>query len=224
MPEINASSIVEVRLGDQKVGALMAGTNEIYVCFEKVSLETPGNFTVTLPDWASAYGVIMSGGGGGGQAGSGADNSNGYGGQGGDVTALWGRMNTSSSKVLSVTIGAGGAGGASPREYGGSGGTTTLITHSSNEYSVAGGTGNPTSGVIQGGTKATVLTDPFHKYCNMPLDTTYRNGPVGTGNGGSGKRGGGGAGGYGGLFANYSKGGKGGDGFVDIYIWGFPRH
>ena len=222
MPEVTASSIVDVRLGTQMVGALMAGNREIYVRFEKRSFTTPGTFSFTLPSWASGYGVLLSGGGAGGRAGNGGNTNRGNGGQGGDIFAIWGKLGSSSDRVLSGTIGAGGNGGTSSHAYGQNGGVTTVINHVSNVYSAAGGVGNPTMTTQAGGTKATVLTDPFHKFLNSRLDSYYYNGPAGSGNGGTGQRGGGGAGGNGGIFNNYTRGGKGGNGFVDIYVWGMP--
>ena len=227
MSEVTASSIEDVRLGTQMVSALMVGTNEMYVRFSHHRYATAGNFSFTLPDWATGYGVFMSGGGGGGRCGDGGNGAQGYGGRGGDIVGVAVIMGDDiPNRVVSGTIGAGGAGGkgGSSGVFGQNGGNTTIITHTSKMYTAAGGTGNPTSGMTAGGISTQVFSEPFPKYFNMPPDTRFTNGPGGTGNAGAGKRGGGGAGGNGGRFGSYTHGGKGGDGFVEIYVWGMPRH
>lgn len=223
MPEVTKSSIEDVRLGTRMVGALLAGTYELYVRFEKLSYNTPGSFTFTLPYWATAYGVVMSGGGGGGQAGNGGNGNRGNGGQGGGIYRLWGRLSDSTNRTFSYVIGAGGAGGTSSHATGGTGGTTSITTPFSDVYTAEGGAAYPTMTTQNGGVTEMYASEPFHKYFNVPHKAIITNGPAGTGNGGSGTRGGGGAGGNGGLFNNYTNGGKGGDGFVDIYVWGLPR-
>lgn len=224
MSEVNASSIVDVQRGTKMVGALMAGNRKIYARFATYSFWTPGTFSFTLPPWAAAYAIIASGGGGGGRAGDGGKNAQGYGGKGGDIIALWGKLLSTHSKVLSGTIGAGGAGGkgGSSGVFGDNGGNTTFVNHLSNVYSAAGGTANPTSGMTDGGTTTVKIAEQFAAYYKVPPNSNYTNGPGGTGNAGAGKRGGGGAGGKGGFFGSYSHGGKGGDGFVEIYVWGMP--
>lgn len=224
MPEVPESSIVDVRQGAKMVGALMVGTREIYVRFEKYTYESPGNFTFTLPDWATGYGVVMSGGGGGGQAGSGATGNRGNGGQGGKVTGIWGRLSNSNNMVMSGVVGAGGAGGTTSLAYGQNGGATSITTHTSNNYTAAGGIANPTMPSYSGGVSTMTFTDLFYRYINATPGSTYTNGPGGTNNGAPGTRGGGGAGGDGGVFGNFNKGGKGGNGYVEIYVWGLPRH
>lgn len=223
MPEVTASSTEDVRLGTQMVSALMVGNREIFVRFAKITYSNPGNFSYTLPDWVTGYGVIMSGGGGGGQAGDSALGNRRYGGQGGSIHGVWGWLSTTNKRVLSGVIGAGGTGGSSPDSYGQSGGTTTITTHNSNVYSAKGGAGNPTVSGQDGGVTVVTYLEPFARYVNIVPGTTYSNGPAGSGNGGVGQRGGGGAGGNGGIFGNYTKGGRGGHGFVEIYAWGFPR-
>ena len=226
MPVVDKNTFSEGLLGARMIGAVLAGTSEIYVRFEKHSFTTPGAFSFTLPDWATGYGVVMSGGGGGGRCGDGGNGAQGYGGRGGDVVGLWGRMTNDNNMVMSGVIGAGGAGGrgGSSGLFGETGGTTSIVTHSSNAYSAAGGTGNPTSGMTNGGVTAVNFSELFSRYINATPGSTYINGPGGTGNAGSGQRGGGGAGGNGGYFGSYYHGGKGGDGFVEIYVWGLPRH
>ena len=225
MPEINASSIEDVFLGTQMVSALIYGEEEIYVRFNTYSFGTPGDFSLTLPDWVTGYGAVLSGGGGGGVCGNGGNGAHGYGGKGGEIRATWGRMGSSSNKVLTGKVGVGGAGGTGIDSiYGKPGGDTTLIGHTSTVYTAAGGTSNPSSGMHNGGRTTGTFGDPYFKYFNMPEGMVYPNGPGGIASGGAGTRGGGGAGGKGGYFNSYSYGGKGGSGFVDIYVWGWPRH
>lgn len=224
MPTVTNSTFSEGFLGTQKIGAVMAGTSEMYVRVELHSFITPGNFTFTLPDWATAYGVVLSGGGGGGQAGGAALNRSGRGGNGGKVTGVWGRMSNPNLRVMSGVVGAGGAGGTETAESGQNGGATSITTHASNQYTAAGGTAYRSEPKQDGLRTQMNFSDLFSRYINMPPGSTYTNGPAGTGNGGSGTRGGGGAGGDGGVFGNYSKGGRGGHGYVDIYVWGLPRH
>ena len=224
MPEVTASSIVDVRLGAQMVGALMVGTEEIYARFQKYSYNTPGDFSLTLPDWVSAYGVIMSGAGGGGRAGNGGNNAIGYGGKGGRLNWVSGTLTTSADRVLKGFIGAGGLGGTSSHANGQNGGNTSFISHDSIGFIAEGGTAYPSTGKQDGDTSSIKFFTPFYSYINLDPDSIYRNGPAGTGSGKGGTRGGGGAGGNGGIFGGYTYGGKGGDGFVDIYVWGMPRY
>lgn len=222
MPAVNESSISDALLGTKMVGAIAAGTDEIYVRYSFHTFVTPGNFSFTLPDWASAYAVIMSGGGGGGRAGNGGNRAIGYGGKGGKITGLRGWLGTSSDRVLRGSIGAGGAGGASSHAAGNNGGNTVFTAHDGSKYTAEGGTGDPTSGKQDGGTTSTTFSTPFYDFVHLPHGSSYKNGPAGTGNGGAGKFGGGGAGGNGGILNNYTRGGNGGDGCVEISVWGLP--
>ena len=226
MPLVYAESIEDVRLGTQMVGALMAGTNELYVRWTKHFYETPGEMTFTLPNWATAYGVILCGGGGGGYSGNGGNGNNGHGGRGGGILGVAGTSPEPGNRVLNITIGAGGAGGTGINgdRYGKNGGTTSIKTLDSQTFHAPGGTANPTTDSQAGGTQSYTFKEPFPTYFNLPPGSVYKNGPGGTGNAGSGKRGGGGAGGNGGYLGNYTHGGKGGNGFVEIYVWGLPRH
>lgn len=227
MPVVYPVDIEDVRLGTQEfgqmVGALMVGTNEIYVRFEKYFYDKPGNFALTLPDWVSSYGVILSGAGGGGRAGNGAVNQIGHGGRGGQIAAMIGRLSTTSDRVLRGFIGAGGAGGASSHANGQNGGNTAFTGHTGTTYTAEGGTAYPSSGKQDGIASSTTIADAYVSYYNSYPGAVYHNGPAGTGNGSDGKYGGGGAGGGGGLFGSFTQGGKGGDGFVEIYVWGQHR-
>lgn len=227
MTLVYPESIVDVRLGTQTygqmVGALMVGTNEIYVRLEKYFYDKPGGVSLALPDWATSYGVILSGAGGGGRAGNGSINTIGHGGRGGQITAVIGRLSTSSDRLLSGYIGTGGDGGTGSHANGQNGGNTNFRTHTLTTYTAEGGTAYPSSGNQDGNTTSITIADEYTSYFSLPPGLPYLNGPAGTGNGGSGKHGGGGAGGNGGIFNSYTHGGKGGDGFIQIYVWGMHR-
>lgn len=228
MPEINASSIEDIRLGTHMVGALMYGNRELFVRQSVYTYYTPGDFSLTLPDWVSAYGVVMSGAGGGGVAGNGGNGGQGYGGRGGHVHGFWSWVSPTHRRVIDMTIGSGGAGGrgaSGDARYGEDGGDTTVTSTASIKYTAAGGTGKPTSGMAAGGVTEVTYSEPLSNYVNLVPGTTYANGPGGTATpAGDGSQGGGGAGGKGGLFGNYNHGRKGGDGFVVIRVWGLHRH
>lgn len=223
MPELNESSIEDVRQGAKMVGALMAGTYELYVRLEKITYNSPGNFSTTLPEWASAYAVVLSGGGGGGQAGDAALNRSGRGGNGGTLTGFTAALDPASSRRINLTVGVGGAGGTETAERGSTGGTTKVVADAGSEWTAAGGTAYRSEPERDGLRTQVRYAERFNKWFDLPIDAYYPTGPEGTGNGGNGSRGAGGAGGNGGIFGNYTKGGKGGDGFVDIYVWGLPR-
>lgn len=222
MPEVTRSSIEDVRLGTQKVGALMSGDLGVYVRLEKITYNSPGNFSTTLPEWASAYAVVLSGGGGGGQAGDASLNRSGRGGNGGTLTGFTAVLGTASSRRINLTVGVGGAGGTETAERGSTGGTTKVVDSTGSEWTAAGGTAYRSEPEQDGLRTQARYAESFNKWFDLPIDAYYPTGPEGTGNGGSGTRGGGGAGGNGGVFGSYTKGGKGGDGFVDIYVWGLP--
>lgn len=223
MTLVYPEEIEDVRLGTQMVGALMVGTNEFYVRFERHFYDKPGNFSFTLPDWASSYAAVLSGAGGGGRAGNGAINDIGHGGRGGQITAMLGRLSTTSDRVLKWSIGTGGAGGTSSHANGQNGGNTTFTSHVSTTWTAEGGTAYPSSGKQDGTTTSMTFADAYVSYYSLYPGAVYHNGPAGTGNGGSGKYGGGGAGGNGGFFGSFTRGGRGGDGFVELYVWGQYR-
>lgn len=219
MPLVNYSDISDIRIGDVKAGALLAGSNLVWNRRVAVSeYSGAGAHTVQVPSWANFMTVLLVGGGASGIAAQsifGLD----YGGAAGEV-ALNG-VSVNSNSTIRLIVGAGGGTSTSGQNPG----SPTRVDYANplgrtQRITAAGGAGqsNRASSVLNGSYTAGISPQE-NKYVTYHTggggippgqETTlpsngYRNGVRGAG--GSSKSGG-------------SRVGAGGDGYAQIVFFG----
>lgn len=166
-----------------------------------------GNYTATVPAWASHAEIEITGGGGAG-GGCGSAFSGGGGGGGGSSRGM---VAVTPGANLAITVGAGGGGGSG---QGGSGGTSSITGICSATGGAGGSSSGSTSAGGGGGTATNSGMRNFSGGTGGDGDASTANVPGGQGS--SGPYGGGGRTGVGGGVGGPSPGSGGGGAWLSI--------
>lgn len=115
---IGSKTPTRVQSGTSDVSVVYAADEHDYTLLWKKTiadmseftvLNTPGQVTVTVPDWARGFDIICIGGGGGGNGGFAVTALDGKGGSAGKVTTKTVDVTGQAGKSIALVVGAGGA-------------------------------------------------------------------------------------------------------------------
>lgn len=207
---VGGKAIKSIAVGAVQIQEVSRGDVVVWRSFhepEPHDFNTPGEFTITPPKWATKVQYVLIGAGGGGCGGDGAARRTGDGGGAGEVRT--GIRELKSWKRIRITVGAGGKGGTGSSRGGSPGGASFLallgasLTDTKTVFARGGTSVERYSGAL-GGARQAISVDGF----DLPRGS---NAPPNTAGATPGD---GGGGGTGGIFGSYKEGKPGADGRV----------